>query len=65
MWLVTIGRHLNTKVIQTFVNGKLVYDHGQFNEDSFGMAIDFLIKKSNNYFVKDIAKAIEILNNVI
>jgi hypothetical protein len=40
MWLVTIGRHhLNTKVIQTFVNGKLVYD--QFNEDSFGMAIDF------------------------
>jgi dihydroorotase len=39
--LVTIeGTTFNTKVIQT-LNGKLVYDHGQFNEDSFGMAIDF------------------------
>jgi dihydroorotase len=24
----------------TFVNGKLVYDHGEFHEDTFGMAID-------------------------
>jgi dihydroorotase len=24
-----------------FVNGKLVYDHGEFHEDTFGMAIDF------------------------
>jgi dihydroorotase len=40
-WSPLEGTTFNTKVIQTFVNGKLVYDHGQFHEDSFGMAIDF------------------------
>jgi dihydroorotase len=27
--------------MQTFVNGKLIYDHGEFHEEAYGMAIAF------------------------
>jgi dihydroorotase len=40
-WLVTIEGTTFTQSNADFVNGKLVYDHGEFHEDSFGMAIDF------------------------
>jgi hypothetical protein len=55
--LVTIEGTTFTQSNADFVNGKLVYDHGQFHEDSFGMAIDFdIIKKSK---MSLIAKAIK------
>jgi dihydroorotase len=37
-----------------FVNGKLVYDHGEFHEEAYGMAIDFDNKESK-MSLKDIA----------
>jgi dihydroorotase len=40
-WSPLEGTTFSTKVLQTLVNGKLVYDTGLFQEDSFGMAIDF------------------------
>jgi dihydroorotase len=40
-WSPLEGTTFSTKVLQTLVNGKLVYDTGVFQEDSFGMAIDF------------------------
>jgi dihydroorotase len=40
-WSPLEGTTFNTKVIQTFVNGTLIYDHGEFHEDTFGMAIEF------------------------
>lgn len=38
-WSPLEGTTFQTKVIQTFVNGHLVYDHGIFNESSRGIAL--------------------------
>ncbi|MFT4805157.1 MAG: dihydroorotase [Psychroserpens sp.] len=40
-WSPLEGTTFQTKIIQTFVNGKLIYDHGVFQENSFGMPIEF------------------------
>jgi dihydroorotase len=40
-WSPLEGTTFNSKVMQTFVNGKLVYDNGLFQENIFGMPIDF------------------------
>ncbi|WP_028872023.1 dihydroorotase [Psychroserpens burtonensis] len=40
-WSPLEGTTFHTKIIQTFVNGKLIYDHGIFQENSFGMPIEF------------------------
>jgi dihydroorotase len=40
-WSPLEGTTFNSKIIQTFVNGKLVYDNGLFQENVFGMPIDF------------------------
>lgn len=40
-WSPLEGTEFQTKVIQTFVNGQLVYDHGQFFEENKGLAIAF------------------------
>jgi len=39
-WSPLEGTTFNSKVMQTFVNGKLVYDNGLFQENIFGMPID-------------------------
>jgi dihydroorotase len=38
-WSPLEGTAFQTKVIQTFVNGNLVYDNGVFNENSRGKAL--------------------------
>jgi dihydroorotase len=38
-WCPLEGTEFSTKVSQTFVNGNLVYDNGQFNESSRGKAL--------------------------
>jgi dihydroorotase len=40
-WSPLEGTTFSSKVSRTLVSGKLVYDNGLFQEDSFGMAIDF------------------------
>jgi dihydroorotase len=40
-WSPLEGTTFSSKVMQTFVNGKLVYDDGLFQENVFGMPIDF------------------------
>jgi dihydroorotase len=40
-WSPLEGTTFNSKVIQTFVNGKLVYGNGLFQENIFGMPIEF------------------------
>jgi dihydroorotase len=40
-WSPLEGTTFNSKVMQTFVNGKLIYDNGLFQENIFGMPIDF------------------------
>lgn len=45
-WSPLEGQIFNTKVLQTFVNGNLVYDHGEFQEDTFGMPIAFNNKEN-------------------
>jgi dihydroorotase len=40
-WSPLEGTTFSSKVMQTFVNGKLVYDNGLFQENIFGMPIDF------------------------
>ncbi|MFA6778516.1 MAG: dihydroorotase [Paludibacteraceae bacterium] len=40
-WSPLEGATLSYKVTQTFVNGKLVYNNGQINEDNNGMMISF------------------------
>ena len=39
-WSPVEGTTFRSSVLQTFVNGHLVYDNGQFNEDRKGMALD-------------------------
>jgi dihydroorotase len=40
-WSPLEGTTFQTAIKQTFVNGNLVYDNGLFNENSFGMSIEF------------------------
>lgn len=40
-WSPFEGKEFRSKVLKTFVNGTLVYDNGQFNEDYRGMRIKF------------------------
>jgi dihydroorotase len=40
-WSPLEGTTFSCEVMQTFVNGKLVYDDGLFQENIFGMPIDF------------------------
>jgi dihydroorotase len=40
-WSPFTGQSLHASVLQTWVNGHLVYDHGQFHEDIFGKALVF------------------------
>jgi len=44
-WSPLEGTRFQTAIKQTFVNGNLVYDNGVFQENIFGMAIDFKNKK--------------------
>ena len=44
-WSPLEGTAFQTKIEQTFVNGNLIYDHGIFKEDIFGMPIDFNTKE--------------------
>ncbi|PKG43773.1 dihydroorotase [Psychroflexus sp. MES1-P1E] len=44
-WSPLEGTAFQTKIEQTFVNGNLIYDHGLFKEDIFGMPIDFTTKE--------------------
>lgn len=39
-WSPLEGTTFHNKVLKTFVNGNLVYDEGNFAEDTFGMAIE-------------------------
>ena len=39
-WSPLEGTTFSTKVVQTFVNGNLVYDEGDFREVAFGMSIE-------------------------
>ncbi len=41
-WSPLEGTNFQTKVIQTFVNGNLIYDNGHFNETVKGMALTIL-----------------------
>jgi dihydroorotase len=38
-WSPLEGKAFNNKVLNTFVNGHLVYDNGQFNESDMGMPL--------------------------
>jgi dihydroorotase len=38
-WSPLEGTNFQTKIIQTFVNGNLIYDHGFFNEEIKGQAL--------------------------
>jgi dihydroorotase len=40
-WSPLEGTTFQTAIKQTFVNGNLVYDNGMFNEQIFGMSIEF------------------------
>jgi len=44
-WSPLEGTTFQTKIEQTFVNGNLIYNHGTFKEDIFGMPIDFNTKE--------------------
>jgi dihydroorotase len=44
-WSPLEGTAFKTKIEQTFVNGNLIYDNGNFKEDIFGMPIDFNTKE--------------------
>lgn len=41
-WSPLEGTTFQTAIKQTFVNGNLVYDNGTFNENNFGMSIEFI-----------------------
>jgi dihydroorotase len=41
-WSPIEGEKLSYKVEKTFVNGKMVYDNGKFNEDQKGRLLDFV-----------------------
>jgi len=41
-WSPLEGTTFSTKVMQTLVNGKLIYDQGSFQEGVFGKAIEFV-----------------------
>jgi dihydroorotase len=45
-WSPLEGTEFQTKIIQIFVNGNLVYDNGLFHENNFGMPIAFTNKIS-------------------
>ena len=42
-WSPLEGTTFQTEIKQTFVNGNLVYDHGFWNEEKQGMAIEFKV----------------------
>ncbi|EMY80053.1 dihydroorotase [Psychroflexus gondwanensis] len=44
-WSPLEGTTFQAKIEQTFVNGNLIYNHGTFKEDIFGMPIDFNTKE--------------------
>ncbi len=40
-WSPCEGTTFQTKIVQTFVNGNLVYDNGIFDESTKGVALEF------------------------
>jgi len=40
-WSPFDGKEFQSKVLRTFVNGKLVYDEGEFDKNFKGMRLEF------------------------
>lgn len=40
-WSPFLNQNFTSKIVKTFVNGNLVYDHGQFNENTNGHRLKF------------------------